>query len=233
MSSVSPDNQGLTRRVADLRARYAIFQTTLRGGVGEVLSALGNGLQNMMTMNTVIEKIGQAAIDGLYQSILEDLSKLSEGSLKTSKAESDASIREKALAVSDALHKGFAAELLSDIERAVMRDVRSAQEFVRIQLASGRFVATTDELQHDLLFKISDRAGKQLDTADFVYREVNWAYRAQYNTIQVHVLLARGIEEAVVDGGSKSGTAVDLMKYDEIQPTFFHHNSKSLLQPID
>ena len=231
MSHVSLDNDDLSGRVARLRASYAQFETTLRGAVVELLAGLGSGLYTMMTMNQVIEQIGQRYISSSRADVLEDLGKVSESALETSQALSSELITPKALTVADALHRGFAAEIESVIERAVARDVKSALEFVRNQLVAGRFTATTDQLTHDLTFNFSGKV--TIPTVEFVGREVNWAYRSQYNTIMVHVLLARDVEEAAIDGGSKAGEVVNLMQYDQIQGKYFHHNSKSLLQPLD
>lgn len=231
MSSVSRDNRDLTERVADITAGYSRFQTTLRGAVAEVLNDLGNGLASMLTMNQKIETIGQSYTKAVRMEILLALGEIAASALETSKADDDATIGVKALSIADALHRGFAAEIESVIERAVARDVRTALDFVRTQLAAGRFVATSYQLTHDLEFKFT---GKQtLDTTEFVTREVNWAFRSQYNAMMVSTLLARDIDEAVVDGGSKHGEVVDLMNFDSIQGKYFHHNSKSLLQPLD
>lgn len=231
MSSVSRDNRELTEQVAGITAGYLRFQTTLRGAVAEVLNDLGNGLASMLTMNQRIEAIAQSYLKQTRQDVLLDLGDVAASALETSKAEADAMIGEKALSIAEALHRGFAAEIESVIAHAVARDVRTALDFVRTQLAAGRFVATSHQLTHDLEFKY---VGKQvLDTAEYVNREVNWAYRSQYNTMMVSTLLARDIDEAVVDGGSKDGEVIELMSFDSIQGKYFHHNSKSLLQPLD
>lgn len=231
MSSVSRDNHDLTERVAGITAGYSRFQTTLRGAVAEVLNDLGNGLASMLTMNQKIEAIGQSFVRANRMEILTDLGDIAASSLVTSRADDDALIGSKALSIADALHRGFTVEIESVIAHAVSRDVRTALDFVRVQLAQGRFVATSHELTHDLEFKYT---GKQtLDTVEYVTREVNWAYRSQYNTLMVSTLLSRDVDEAAIDGGSKDGEVVDLMNFDSIQGKYFHHNSKSLLQPLD
>uniref|UniRef100_A0AAU6W0E8 Uncharacterized protein n=1 Tax=Pseudomonas phage Nican01 TaxID=3138540 RepID=A0AAU6W0E8_9CAUD len=231
MSHVSRDNADLSGRVARIRAGYAQFETTLRGAVVELLAGLGSGVYTMMTMNQVVERVGQSYLSTSRQEVLEDLGKLSESALETSQALSSELITPKALSVAEALHRGFAAEIESVIERAVARDVRTALDFVRQQLVAGRFTATSDQLTHDLVFNFTGKM--TIPTVEYVGREVNWAYRQQYNTIMVHVLLAREVEEAQVDGGSKDGDVIDLMQYDQVQGKYFHHNSKSLLQPLD
>lgn len=231
MSHVSPDNADLTGRVARISQSYAQFETALRGGVVELLAGLGNGTHTLMTMNQVLDRIGQSYTSSIRQTVLEDLGKVSQSALETSKVLDSDVMSPKALSVADALHRGFAAEIESVIERAVSRDIRTALEFVRQQIVAGRFVATTDQLTHDLSFNFT---GKQtISTVDYVTREVNWAFRQQYNTLMVHSMLAQGIEEASVDGGSKSGEVMNLMQYDQVQGKYFHHNSKSLLQPLD
>lgn len=231
MSHASRDNADLTGRVARIRAGYAQFETTLRGAVVELLAGLGSGVHTMMSMNQVIERVGQNYIAASRQDILEDLGKVSESALETSQALSSELITPKALSVADALHRGFAAEIDSVVSRAVARDVKTALEFVRHQLIAGRFTATSDQLTHDLTFNFTGKM--TIPTVEYVGREVNWAYRSQYNTIMVHTLLAREVDSAVVDGGSKAGDVVDLMKFDQVQGKYFHHNSKSLLQPLD
>lgn len=231
MSLVSPDNQQLTARVARIRAGYATFETTLRGAVAEVMNGLGNGVFNLSNMGKPIEAAANAYLASVREQTLEDLGNVSESALKTSRAETDSDVASKALVVADALFKGFAVEVESSIERAVSKDVKTSMEFLRTQIAQGRFVATTEQLTHDLQFNVT---GKMTITSlDFVTREVNWAYRQQYNTIMVHVLLGLEIDEAVIDGGSSDGTKMSLLNYDQAQGKIFHHNSKSLLQPLD
>lgn len=232
MSLVSPDNQQLTASVARIRAGYANFETTLRGAVAEVLNGLGNGVYNLGNMHRPIESVANAYLASVREHTLEDLGNVSQSALKTSGAETDSDVASKAITVADALFKGFAVEVEKSLERAVANDVKAAQWFVRNQMIQGRFVATTEQLTHDLEFNI--QTGKMnLTTLDFVSREVNWAYRQQYNTIMVHVLLSLETDEARIDGGSHDGEKMDLLIYDVAQARIFHHNSKSLLQPLD
>lgn len=233
MSSVSPDNAQLTGMVARVRQSHSLFQTTLRGAVTEVLAGLGSGVHNMMTMNRVVDAVVHNYLLSSRAEVMEHLGLLSESALNKSKPKSDVTINESHLAVAEALYRGFAAEIEHSIERAANSDARSAMDFVKTQLIAGRFVATTDELTRDLAFNVKDKAGRHLDSAEYVYREVNWSYRQQYNVIMVHVMLANDVELAVVDGGSKGGAEVNLMNYDVFSPIYFHHNSKSLLQPLD
>jgi hypothetical protein len=232
MSLVSPDNQQLTARVARIRAGYANFETTLRGAVAEVLNGLGNGVYNLGNMNRPIDAVADAYLSSAREHTLEDLGNVSESALKTSRAETDSDVVSKALVVADALYKGFAVEVEKSLERAVAADVKAAQWFIRNQMIQGRFVATTEQLTHELEFNI--QTGKMnLATQDFVAREVNWAYRQQYNTIMVHVLLGLDTDVARIDGGSHDGEEMNLLTYDVAQARIFHHNSKSLLQPLD
>lgn len=231
MSFVSPDNQRLSDQVARIRAGYSNFQTALRGSAAVILTGLGNGTHTLVSMNQQVDLIAQDYLDAARMQVLEDLGEVSASSLKTSKSESAPDISLRALSIADALHKGFAAEVEHSIERAVAKDVKTTLEFVRTQVMQGRFVATSDQLVHDLKFTVTGKM--TLDSDEFVRREVNWAYRQQYNTIMVHVLLAREVDEARVDGGSSDGQTLDLMVYDQMQPKIFHHNSKSLLQPLD
>jgi hypothetical protein len=231
MSLVSPDNQQLTARVARIRAGYSTFETTLRGAVAEVMNGLGNGVYNLSNMGKPIEAVADAYLSAVREQTLEDLGEVSEIALKTSRAEIDSDVASKAITVADALYKGFAVEVESSVERAVAKDVKTSMEFLRTQIAQGRFVATTEQLTHDLQFSVSGKV--TISSLDFITREVNWAYRQHYNTIMVHVLLGRDVEHVVVDGGSSDGLKLNLMQYDQVQAKIFHHNSKSLLQPLD
>lgn len=231
MSLVSADNTELTKKVAGLVATYVQFQSSLRGIVAEVMSGLGSGVHTLMTMNQMIERAGIDYTAGLHGRIREDLGEVSESALETSKALESELTGQKALSVADALARGFASEIESTIKRAAARDVKTAVEFIRQQLLAGRFVATSDQLTHDLVFNF---VGKMtIQTSSYVDRELNWAFRQHYNSIMVHSLLGQGIETAKIDGGSKAGETLNLMQYDQIQMKYFHHQSKSLLQPID
>lgn len=231
MSLVSLDNVEVTGRVGLIRDSYAQFETTLRGAVVELLAGLGSGVHTLVTLNQTLDRIGQSYITASRQEVLEDLGKIAEIALETSGVLSNSATTPKALSTADALHRGFAAELESVVSRAVAKDVKTALEFVRQQVMVGRFSASTDQLVHDLAFTFT---GKQtITTLDYVGREINWAYRQHYNTLMVHSLLELGIEEAVITGGSKEGEEVDLMEYDKVQGKYFHHNSKSLLKPLD
>jgi len=231
MSFVSADNKEITDSVSRISSGYAAFETTLRGAVAEVLNGLGNGLYSLSNMIQPIESVAQRYLSSVREQTLEDLGNVSERALKTSGAELDPSVASKAITVADALYKGFGVEVENSIERAVAKDVKTALDFIRLQVAQGRFLATTDQLTHDLEFTVTGKT--RIGSVDFVTREVNWAYRQQYNTIMVHVLSERGIDNAVVNGGSSDGMVVRLDIYDQIQAKIFHHNSKSLLQPLD
>lgn len=231
MSSVSVDNKELTDMVARVRASYIGFQSALRGTIAEVLNGLGNGTYNLSNMVTPFDVIAQQYLKSVREQTLEDLGDLSERSLKTSGAESSSGVASKAITIADALYKGFAVEVEDAIERAVAKDVKTSLEFIRTQIAQGRFVATTEQLAHDVEYTVTGKM--RISSVEFVTREVNWAYRQLYNTIMVHVLLDSNIDYVVVDGGSSDGLKLNLMQYDQVQAKIFHHNSKSLLQPLD
>lgn len=233
MSSVSVDNFELTQRVEMARLSYSQFQFALKGAVSAVLNGLGVGLYSLVSMNKAFDQVLQAYESRFRDETFDALEKLSKSALAASGAHSDPLIEQKALVVADALYRGFASDLQSSYARAARADVKTALEFVRLQVAQGRFMATTDQLEVDLEFTVADKMRRQIASTDFISREVNWSYRQQYNTLMVHVLLGRGIEEARVDGGSKAGMIMNLMAYDVQGPPIFHHNSKSLLQPID
>lgn len=233
MSFVSPDNTDLTNRVASIRADYSTFLTTLRGSVAEVLSGLSTGVHNLMSMNKVVEDIGRAFLRNTLANVLYDLGEVTNSALDASGVESDAMMQSKALKVAEELHKSFAADLKRSIERAVNKDVNTALDFIRAKLSSGRMTATTNDLVHDLTFNISDKAGRPLESVTYVFREVNWAYRQQYNSLMAYCLMSSGIDTASVNGGSKNGDQFKLADFTELQSVYFHHNSKSLLQPLD
>lgn len=231
MSFVSPDNQELTASVARIRAGYAGFQNTLRGSIGEILNGLGNGVFNLSNMVKPLDSAANIYLRSVREQTLDDLGSLSERSLKTSKAEMHSGVASKAITVADALYKGFAVEVQDSIERAVAKDVKTSLEFVRTQIAQGRFIATTEQLAQDVEYTVTGKV--KISSLDFITREVNWAYRQHYNTIMVHVLSHTDVEHAVVDGGSSDGLNLKLDIYDQVQAKIFHHNSKSLLQPLD
>lgn len=231
MSSVSRDNKELTESVARVKSGYLGFQSALRGAVAEVLNGLGNGTYNLSNMVNPFDTIAERYLKDVREQTLEDLGELSERSLKTSGVEMLSGVASKAITVADALYKGFAVEIESSIERAVARDVKTSLEFIRTQIAQGRFVATTEQLTHDIDYAVTGKM--RIGSAEFVSREVNWAYRQHYNTIMVHVLMNGNADYVVVDGGSSDGLKLNLMQYDQVQAKIFHHNSKSLLQPLD
>lgn len=231
MSSVSRDNKALTEAVMRVKGSYADFQTALRGAVAEVLNGLGNGTYNLSNMVEPFNKLAERFLATVREQIYEDLGNLSERSLKTSGVDLLSGVASKHVTVADALYKGFSVEVESAVERAVSKDVKTSLEFIRTQISQGRFVATTEQLAHDLEFTVTGKV--RISSAEFVSREVNWSYRQHYNTIMVHVLLDSGTDYVVVDGGSSDGLKLNLMQYDMVQAKIFHHNSKSLLQPLD
>jgi hypothetical protein len=231
MSLVSPDNSDITNRVARVTAGYTQFQNTLRGSIAVILTGLGNGTYTMVSMNQAVETIGQDYLNAVRLQTLEDLGKIAENALKTSKADSATDVSSKALTTAETLHRGFAADVESSIELAVSRDLKTSLEFIRTQLIAGRFVATTAQLTHDVKFEV--RGKMTLASEEYVRRQINFNYRSLYNSLLQFVLITRNIDEAVIDGGSHDGEKVDLMELNLDQSKIFHHNSKSLLQPLD
>lgn len=233
MSHVSADNARLTELVGSLRAAHTQFQTAMRGAVVEALAGLSNGTLTMLTMNQSISDVTVTFISTASQIIKEDLGELADRSIATSKGATEDDAPFTAQDVAQSLVDAFTGDLERDISYAAGKAQAIASQFVTQQLAAGRAFATTDQLQHDMEFKMNDRAGKQLDIGDFVFRQANWVYRSVYNHVMVYILLSNAVDDAKVDGGSKDGTVLDLNNFDQIAPTYFHHNSKSLLQPLD
>lgn len=233
MSHVSADNARLTDLVGSLRAAHSQFQTAIRGAVVEALAGLNNGTLTMLTMNQAISDVTLTFISATSEIVKEDLGEIADSAIATSKRATGNSAPDETADVAQSLVDAFTGDLERDFAYVAGKMQSIAVTFVTSQLTAGRAFATTDQLQHDMTFVMNDKAGRQLDISEFVSRQTNWSYRALYNTIMVYVLLSEAIDDAKVDGGSKDGTILDLNNFDQVQPTYFHHNSKSLLQPLD
>lgn len=231
MPSASAVNEYLDSAVQHTRDQYRGFTQALRGLCAETLTGLANGTASFLGVTRGLEQLHVATLHTMRQHI-EDVVRQAALNAYDSAAEFDSTLNtDKTLAVAESLTAGFAAHLVALLDTQMQRDVRQADNFVRTQLTQGRFFATTEELSVDLAFKHTDRGGRQIDSADYIQREVNWSLRQHHNTVLIYALSTAGHEEARVEGGSKSGQVVRLDDYDKVGPTIFHHNSKATLHP--
>lgn len=233
MSSISADNQDLTTRVALIRGRYQGFQQALRGATADLLTGLMNGTVSLLRLSSAYDQLAADLRQGLRHQCINDLFTLSLIAQKTASDKITEKLDSRVLAISETLQNGFRDSLDATFESLALRDVQIAEQFVRKQLYQGRAVATTAELSLDLQFRHTDRGGRQISSEDLAFREVNWAYRQHYNTLMTYMLMSAGVDDALVDGGSKAGELVELAQYDKVGPTYFHHNSAALLQPME
>lgn len=233
MPSVSADNQAVTSLVAKSKLNYERFQQALRGQVAELLTGLGNGTQSLMSAERLLQLSTSHVAESIRIDLMEDIGDVSNLAYNAANRKSSAEITERELAVSEAMGSAFVNDLMHSISSQLSKDVQAAQNFLLTQLQQGRFVATTAELVEDLRFGRIDKAGRFLTGLDYVGRELNWSYRHVYNSNLAMLLLTRDIDKAAIDGGSKDGTVINLEQFSEISPTYFHHNSKSLLRPLD
>lgn len=233
MSLESADNAYVTDEVASLKAIYTQYQTSLRGAAAESLAGLSDGTLTMLNMTAGISDLTRSFLHSTENVILEALGNTAERALQTSLSSDSPDVPLGTQDVIESLVRAFAQDLEKDLDVVGGKTLRMASDFVVQQQIAGRAFATSDQLAHDLEFTMKDAAGRNLAVGDFFFRQVNWAFRTLYNTVMVHVLLNKGIDEAEVDGGSKAGTTLDLNNFDKVAPTYFHHNSKSLLKPLD
>lgn len=230
MPSVSADNQFITEAALSSRTRYRNFLTGLRGLSGEILSGLNNGTKSFLGMSRELKDFADNFAQQMRESGEYVLREAAQNALTASERATRVSVDERGFATADALVAGFIETLTTTIEAQIRQDVQSAEMFLRKSLTQGRFFATTEELNVDLVFKHADRSGRQIDSDEYVFREVNWGLRQHYNTILLIAGSAAGAEAFVVDGGSKAGQVVTLDDYDKLSGQLFHHNSKALLQ---
>jgi len=233
MPSVSADNLFITQSALEANTRYKAFLSGLRGLAGEILSGLNNGTKSFLGMNRELDRFANNFIDQMRDFNDYTLRGAAQRALTASEQATGVFVAERAMAASDALVAGFDETLFETVARQVKRDVVATETFLRKSLTMGRFFATTEELNLDLTFKYVDRSGRELDSDQYVYREVNWGLRQHYNSILLVAGAAAGLETFVVDGGSKAGQVVTLDDYDKVSGAIFHHNSKALLQPTN
>lgn len=233
MPSVSADNLFITNAALESNVRYRAFLSGLRGLTGEILSGLNNGTKSFLGMSRELKDFADDFARQMRELNEYTLREAAQSALTTSERATGVNVDERAYAASDALVAGFAETLADVIDKQIRSDVQAAETFLRRSLTQGRFFATTEELNLDLTFKHNDRSGRQIDSSDYIHREVNWGLRQHYNAILLTAGNAAGIEEFVVDGGSKAGQVVTLDTYDKLSGQLFHHNSKALLQPTN
>lgn len=231
MPSASAVNSTIIAAVETVRDQYVGFTQALRGLSADTLTGLSNGTMSFIGVNQGFERLNSAALSALSNSITEVVREVAVNAQGAVEQFDDAVNAAQTLVVADTLSGGFAASLIETIEQQMRADIRHADTFVRTQLTQGRFFATADQISTDLAFKRTDRAGRQLDSADFIQREVNWALRQHHNTVLIYGLSTAGHEQAVIEGGSKAGLVIQLDDYDKHLHAIFHHNSKAILLP--
>lgn len=231
MPSVSADNNLIAGNVQLIRDAYSGFLLGLRGMVVEILAGLNNGTKSLIAMDRDLKRFAEDRGRFLSGLIKTGLLEGSYCAIGTCEQKTGVSATENWLSVSDTLVSSFTGSIEDSIGRQMQRDVKAAEDFLRRQLMLGRTVATTDEIARELPFKHADKTGRQIDSIDYVSREVNWSYRTNYNTIMLFSASDAGVEEFKVDGGSKDGLTLTLDEYDKLAGGLFHHNSKALLQP--
>lgn len=234
MSPVSADNAQLTSEVDSFMSAYATFQTLIRGAIVEAVGKLNNGGATFGEVTQILNKIERDFIDATRMRSLRMLGDASVSALETAETKTQIKTAQKLMDTAEELHSSFASDIEWAIRKAVSADIKAAQEFLSVQMMSGHYVVSSDDIARDLVFNTKDKAGRQLATKDFLFREVNYGTRGLYNSTLAVSLMQVGIDKGKVDGGSKDGTELDL---DELSGPatmkFFHHNSKSLLQPLD
>lgn len=233
MPLVSADNLFITASALEADTRYRAFLSGLRGLTSEILSGLNNGTKSFLGMSRELNDFAENFASQMRDYNDFTLREAAQRALTASERATGVNVDDRGFAASDALVAGFDETLADVVGKQIRRDVTAAETFLRKSLTMGRFFATTEELNLDLAFKHTDRSGRQIDSSQYVLREVNWALRQHYNSILMVAASAAGAETFVVDGGSKAGQVVTLDDYDKISGAVFHHNSKALLQPTN
>jgi len=230
MQSVSVDNMRVGASVAGTVDLYRNFTIAMRGAAAELLSGISNGTKSLVAMDRDFKRLADDFEHMLAGQVGYSLREGSGNALRACEEQTRSHATDRSLAVADTLVASFTDSVVSTISAQMRADVRTAEDFVRRQLMGGRAFATTDQIATELEFKFKDKSGRQIDSADHVFREVNWSYRANFNTTLLFAASSFGIEEFEVEGGSKSGEVVSLDDYDKKSGSIFHHNSKALLR---
>lgn len=231
MPCVSADNQQITLDAQAIREHYKAFLSGMRGLSAEILAGLNNGTKSFIGMSRELKALADHHKHVMTGYVEMSLREAAQSALNASSRAGSADVADRALAVADSLVAGFERSVLEAMEAQMQGDIATAEGFLRKQLTQGRFFATTEELNTDLQFVHTDKSGRQINSDEFVFREANWALRQNYNSILLVGCSTVGLDQFVVDGGSKSGLSISLDDYDKYSGAIFHHNSKALLQP--
>lgn len=232
MSHVSADNDQLTLEVSRFMRAYFNFQVGLKGTLVDALNKLSKSATTFSGVGQSLDALESTFVEAQRERLLSMLGNASVAALERAKAVTGVTYEGSALDAAEQLHSSFAADLEYALNKVVRSDIKLAQDFLSVQMMAQQFTVTTRDL--DLEFTVRDKAGRVLTSNDFLYREVNFATRKLYNVTLSQLMIRSGFERGYVDGGSKSGTHFsyeDIGKGAAMQ--FFHHNAKSLLQPLD
>lgn len=224
-------NRELATRVEKIVKRYEVFTHSLRGAVADFLSGLADGTRSFLSVARELDQLKNSCLHAIADAYLQDARAVSVSALELVQAFDAGVAGDEALKVAGSLENGFYDSVLGLISEQMSADIRVAENYIRAQLTQGRFFASTKELRAELEFAHVTRAGRRLDSLDYVRREVNWSLRQLHNHVVIFALSTRGHEQGRVVGGSKDGDVIELDQYDKLSPTYFHHNSKSILSP--
>lgn len=234
MSPVSADNAHLTQEVDRFRSAHLKYQTLLRGAAAEILDGLNSGSKSFGSVGAILDKLEREFIEEQRERLLNTLGNAAASALERAESMTGTESAPDSLTLSEKLHSAFAGDVEYAIRKVAKADAKAVQDFLEVQMMADRFMATSRELMVDIIFTTRDKAGRSIESEDLLHREINYATRGLYNGILAHSAVTAGIDKLVVDGGSKAGTEVssDIIGTG-MAMVYFHHNSKSLLQPID
>lgn len=233
MPFVQDANKQMTASVAGMVESYRLYTNALRGIAVGLLTGIGNGTKSFMSMNRDLTLARNSFLDTIEAHILSATGRAAVSALDAVSRGRHSDTRDKELAVSETLSRGFARDMLTRASEQSMRDVRAVEGYLRKQLIQGRHFVGSHEIEQELAFEFTDRSGRAIKSDDYLRREFNWAVRQLFNYLVVHGLIDRGEETGVVSGGSKSGMEFSLADYDKHTSSVFHHNSTALVSPTD
>lgn len=232
MSLVSADNSQITSEVDSFLSAYLGFQSNLKGVLVDTLNGLSKGMSTFSTYGQALDALESSFITGQREQLLRMLGNASVAALERAETATGVKYEGSALDATEALHSAFAADLEYALQKAVRSDIKLAQDFLSVQMMAQQFTVTTRDL--DLEFTVRDKAGRHLASKEYLFREANFATRKLYNSTLAQLMVREGMVRGYVDGGSKAGTHFNYEDLDKgIAMQFFHHNAKSLLQPLD
>lgn len=233
MPFVQDANKQLTASVTGMVDSYRLYTNALRGIAIGLLTGIGNGTRSFLSMNRELAHARNTFLDSIETHIWGASVKASVSALDAVSLGRHTETRDKELAVSETLTRGFANDMMTRASEQSMRDVRAVEGYLRKQLVQGRHFVGSQEIEHELEFKFTDRTGRAIKSEDYLHREFNWASRQLFNYLVVHGLIDRGEETGVVSGGSKNGFEFSLADFDKYTSSIFHHNSVALVSPTD